>query len=135
MARRRLAVLKAKGNVSATFQVPGMISIPSDGDAHNVTITELKLSASMSWVCIPKMDTKVHLKVNCPRRCLQCFLLVLTGICFVQANIKNASEYTLLRGTGSVYVDGSFISRSAVPAVSPGESFDCPLGYVPNPST
>ena len=70
MARHWLTVLKAKGNVSATFQVPGVISIPSDGDVHNVTITELKLSASMSWVCIPQVDTKVHLKVNCPRRCL-----------------------------------------------------------------
>ena len=44
--------------------------------------------------------------------------------------IKNASDYTLLAGQASVYVDGSFISRSDVPAVSPQESFDCPLGYV-----
>jgi hypothetical protein len=29
-----------------------------------------------------------------------------------------------------VYVDGSFISRSAIPPVSPKESFDCPLGCV-----
>jgi hypothetical protein len=63
MNRRQLEVLKGKGNVSATFQVPGMISIPSDGVAHNVTIAELKLSASMSWVCVPKKDMKVHLKV------------------------------------------------------------------------
>lgn len=27
-------------------------------------------------------------------------------------------------------MDGSFISKSHVPAVSPQESFDCPLGYV-----
>ena len=46
-----------------------------------------------------------------------------------QAKVRNASEYTLLLGNGSVYVDGSFISRSVVPAVSPGESFDCSLGY------
>jgi hypothetical protein len=45
-----------------------------------------------------------------------------------QARITNASEYTLLTGSASVYVDGSFISRSVVPAVSPQESFDCPLG-------
>ncbi|KAK7026601.1 hypothetical protein R3P38DRAFT_2527620 [Favolaschia claudopus] len=47
----------------------------------------------------------------------------------LQARITNASEYTLLSGSASVYVDGSFISRSDVPAVSPQESFDCPLGY------
>ena len=50
---------------------------------------------------------------------------------FAQAKIKNASEYTLLSGAGSVYVDGSFISKSTIPAVSPGESFDCALGLDP----
>jgi hypothetical protein len=44
--------------------------------------------------------------------------------------VKNASDYTLLAGEASVYVDGSFISRSDIPAVSPQESFDCPLGCV-----
>ncbi|KAG6898902.1 hypothetical protein C0993_002979 [Termitomyces sp. T159_Od127] len=87
----------SNGNVSATFQVPGLITIPNDGVSHNVTIAQLKLGATMSW-----------------------------------AKIKNASQYTLLRGTGSVYVDGSFISRSEVPAVSPEESFDCPLGLDPS---
>jgi hypothetical protein len=66
MNLRHLEVTKGKGNVSATFQVPGMINIPSDGVAHNVTIAELKLAASMSWVCVPKKDMKVHLKVSCP---------------------------------------------------------------------
>ncbi|KAG6876035.1 hypothetical protein C0993_006036 [Termitomyces sp. T159_Od127] len=99
-----------KGNASATFKVPGLITIPSDDAAHNVTIVKLSLGAVMSWVCVPKKDVKVHLS----------------------AKIKNASQYTLLRGTGSVYVDGSFISRSQVPAVSPEESFDCPLGLDPS---
>lgn len=31
----------------------------------------------------------------------------------------------------STYVDGSFISKLDIPLVSPEESFDCPLGYVP----
>jgi hypothetical protein len=41
--------------------------------------------------------------------------------------VKNALDYTLLADEASVYVDGSFISHSAV---SPQESFDCPLGYI-----
>ncbi|KAG5351762.1 hypothetical protein C0989_005017 [Termitomyces sp. Mn162] len=108
MSHRGLDVVPpaGMGNVSATFQVPGLITIPSDGAAHNVTIVKLSLDAVMSWVCVPKKDVKVHLS----------------------ANIKNASQYTLLRGTASVYVDRSFISRSEVPDVSPEESFDCPLG-------
>ena len=35
-----------------------------------------------------------------------------------------------MRGQSSVYVDGSFISKSDLPLVSPEEIFDCPLGYV-----
>ncbi|KAL0946274.1 hypothetical protein HGRIS_012526 [Hohenbuehelia grisea] len=105
MQQMQLSVA-SQGNMSATYQVPGLISIPSDGQAHNVTIVQLELDAVMSWVSVPRVDTRVHLK----------------------AKIKNASEFTLLSGNASVYVDGSFISKSDVPAVSPQESFDCPLG-------
>ncbi|KAJ7239018.1 hypothetical protein B0H12DRAFT_1136594 [Mycena haematopus] len=105
-----LASVTSKGNVSATFRVPGVVTIPCDGDAHNFTIVELSLKAAMSWVSVPKIDPKTHLN----------------------ARITNASEYTLLTGSASVYVNGSFISRSVVPAVSPQESFDCPLGLDPS---
>ncbi|KAJ2920524.1 hypothetical protein H1R20_g16569, partial [Candolleomyces eurysporus] len=98
--------VSSKGNITATFSVPGLMTIPSDNVAHKVTIVKLSLDATMEWVSVPKSDAKVHLK----------------------AVIKNASEYTLLRGPASVYVDGSFISRSDVPPVSPEETFDCPLG-------
>ncbi|KAF9534028.1 hypothetical protein CPB83DRAFT_889802 [Crepidotus variabilis] len=109
MNRRTLNVT-SKGDINATFAVPGFISVPTDGTAHNVTICELDLDAEMSWVVVPKMSTKVYLT----------------------AKIKNDSEYTLLKGSSSVYVDGSFISRSDVPDVSPSESFDCPLGIDPS---
>ncbi|KAJ7713008.1 hypothetical protein B0H16DRAFT_1623171 [Mycena metata] len=104
------ASVTSKGNFSATFRVPGMVSIPTDGEAHNFTIVQLNLKADMSWVCVPKVDTKAH----------------------ITARITNASEYALLAGTASVYVDGSFISRSDIPSVSPKESFDCPLGVDPS---
>ncbi|KAG6848056.1 hypothetical protein H0H93_003797, partial [Arthromyces matolae] len=101
----------SKGGVTATFQVPGDITIPSDGNPHKVTVTQLQLEAEMSWVAVPKVDAgKVHLK----------------------AKVKNASEYTLLPGVANVYVDGSFISKSDVPLVSPQEDFDCPLGLDPS---
>ena len=63
MVHREVEV-SSKGNVSATFRVPGMISIPSDGQAHSVTIVQLKLDASMSWISVPKEDAKTHLKVR-----------------------------------------------------------------------
>jgi hypothetical protein len=57
-------VVSSKGNINATFRVPGLISIPSDGQSHNVTIVQLRLDASMTWVSVPKEDTKTHLKVR-----------------------------------------------------------------------
>lgn len=62
MAKREL-VVSSKGNVTATFQVPGLISVPTDDESHNVTIAELKLDATMSWVAVPKKEAKVHLTV------------------------------------------------------------------------
>jgi hypothetical protein len=60
----RGASVSSKGNFSATFRVPGMVSIPSDGEAHNFTIVQLSLKAEMSWVCVPKADTKAHINVS-----------------------------------------------------------------------
>lgn len=76
MEHRGLAV-SSKGNVTATFRVPGEISVPSDGAAHNVTVTELELDAVMSWVCVPKKDAKTHLKVGNP---LICFVVLWSEI-------------------------------------------------------
>ncbi|KAH6907607.1 hypothetical protein BKA70DRAFT_1189593 [Coprinopsis sp. MPI-PUGE-AT-0042] len=104
------AVVTSKGNITATFTVPGLMSIPSDGVAHNVTIANLSLDAEMEWVSIPKREAKVHLK----------------------ATVKNVSEYTFLAGPASIYVDGSFIARTSLPSVSPDETFDCPLGLDPS---
>ncbi|KAF7357365.1 hypothetical protein MSAN_01332500 [Mycena sanguinolenta] len=58
------ASVTSKGNFSATFRVPGMVSIPSDGEAHNFTIVQLSLKAEMSWISVPKVDTKAHINVG-----------------------------------------------------------------------
>ena len=52
------------GNIAATFEVPGLINIPSNGLIHKVAIARLDLDATMSWVCVPKKDTKTHLNVS-----------------------------------------------------------------------
>ena len=102
------AYVTSKGHVTATFRIPGSTTVLSKNEERSVTIASLDLEAKMNWVCIPKGDTRVHL----------------------QAAIKNSSEYTFLWGECNVYVDQSFIARSEVPAVSPQEVFECPLGYV-----
>ncbi|KAG9226905.1 hypothetical protein CCMSSC00406_0003422 [Pleurotus cornucopiae] len=98
------------GGLNATYDVPGLISIPNEAQAHIVTIAELKLDASFSWLVVPKLDLSAHLK----------------------AQVKNVSEYTLVAGPTNVYIDGSFVARSRIPDVSPQESFECSLGVDPS---
>ena len=62
----RMLQVSSKGYVNATFDVPGLINIPSDNVGHNVTIVKLSLDATMNWVCVPKKDTRVHLKASFP---------------------------------------------------------------------
>jgi len=58
------AAVTTKGSVNATFRVPGLISVPSDGVAHNVTIVKLTPEAKLLWLSVPSVDTKVHLSVR-----------------------------------------------------------------------
>lgn len=64
IVRHRESHVSSKGAVSATFGIPGLINVPSDGTGHNVTIARLSLDATMTWLCVPKKDTRVHLKVH-----------------------------------------------------------------------
>lgn len=47
---------------------------------------------------------------------------------FKKAKIANVSDYSLLKGTASMFIDGSFTSRSYMPTISPQEIFELDLG-------
>ncbi|KAF8900862.1 hypothetical protein CPB84DRAFT_1815328 [Gymnopilus junonius] len=104
------AYVTSQGHVNATFRIPGLTTIPSDEGEHEVTIALLELPAKMTWVSVPRVNPRVHL----------------------EAKITNSSDYTFISGSSNVYVDQSFISRSSIPNVSPGEVFECPLGVDPS---
>ncbi|KIY62942.1 hypothetical protein CYLTODRAFT_382970 [Cylindrobasidium torrendii FP15055 ss-10] len=103
------AYVNSKGNVNASFRIPGLVSVPGTGEEKTFTIAEPELEATISWFSIPKADLHTHMK----------------------ASIKNSSVFTLLPGEASIYVDGSFISSTHIQDVSPQEKFDCPLGIDP----
>ena len=62
--RHAFANTQSKGDLSVAYRVPGRITVPSDGEMHNVTIRNLDLPASLSWVSVPKKDTRAHLTVR-----------------------------------------------------------------------
>ncbi len=47
---------------------------------------------------------------------------------FFKAVLRNSTDYPVLPGTMSVYVDNSFIGKSKLPSVLPNEKFDAYLG-------
>lgn len=61
----RETVVAKQGNLNASFQVPGFITVPSDGEVHTVTVVKLPMEATMAWIGIPRAAPKVHVKVGC----------------------------------------------------------------------
>lgn len=52
-----------KGDIVATFTIPGLITVPNDEGKHNVTVAELTMETTLMWYAIPAVDRMVHLKV------------------------------------------------------------------------
>ncbi|KAF9448148.1 hypothetical protein P691DRAFT_775622 [Macrolepiota fuliginosa MF-IS2] len=104
-----VAIVYNKGAVSTTYKIPGLVTIPSDSNRHNITIAELELDAVLSWLTIPKVGTQAHL----------------------QAQIKNTSDFILLNGGVNIYVDGAFNSTSFLSTRNPQETFKFSLGIDP----
>ncbi|KJA24214.1 hypothetical protein HYPSUDRAFT_136419 [Hypholoma sublateritium FD-334 SS-4] len=106
MQHRPVIIGTNKGDVTATFRIPGYINVPSDAQQHDVTISSFEFNAPLLWHTIPKANARVYM----------------------EAKIKNESEYAFIPGTANMYVDGSFVATTSIPAVNPQETFSCPLG-------
>ncbi|KAH8810146.1 hypothetical protein DL96DRAFT_1716865 [Flagelloscypha sp. PMI_526] len=109
----RVVEVTSKGDVNASFGIPGTVSIPSDGDSHNITVVKLDLPLEREWVAVPRKEVSVHM----------------------MAQIRNESEYTMLGGDANIFLDGVFIGSTSVPGMSPQEKFDCSLGLDPTVRT
>ncbi|KAG9079564.1 hypothetical protein FS749_008416 [Ceratobasidium sp. UAMH 11750] len=106
----RMALRSAKvvdtGVLSATFGISGRSNIPSDEGSHKVVIAVLDLTAELEWVCVPREKESV----------------------FLRCKVVNASEFTLLPGEASVFMDDNFVSKSRIEHVTPNDSFKTSLG-------
>ncbi|CUA69216.1 Protein F37C4,5 [Caenorhabditis elegans] [Rhizoctonia solani] len=105
MANRQ-AYVDSTGVLNTTFGIPGRSDIPSDKGSHKVVIAVLDLKADLEWVCIPR-----------EKECV-----------FLTCKVVNSSEFTLLPGEASVFMDDNFVSKSQIEHVSPNESFKASLG-------
>lgn len=59
-----IASVHREGAMGATFRIPGLVTVPSDNQAHNITIAEMELDATLYWITVPKEDRRIHLQVS-----------------------------------------------------------------------
>jgi uncharacterized protein (TIGR02231 family) len=91
---------------SASFKIPVPSTVPSDNSPQKVPIATISLSAEAEYLAIPK-----HLPAA-----------------FLSAKVNNTSDFPLIGGSMSVFLDGTFVASSALESVMPGERFDLALG-------
>ncbi|KAI0788235.1 hypothetical protein C8Q74DRAFT_1195353 [Fomes fomentarius] len=92
--------------LSLAYRVEGKVSLPTDGLAHKVSIAVLEFSAELKYVCVPNKTTSA----------------------FIEGTVKNTSEYELLAGPVSVFMDDGFITKTSLGLIGVDESFECVLG-------
>ena len=78
--------------LALAYHIQGDATIPSDGLAHRVAIATLSLEAELKYVCVPKMNKSA----------------------FIEASVKNTSEYELLAGPVGVFMDGGFVTKTTL---------------------
>jgi hypothetical protein len=69
-ARRPLdqaAATPSDSGPTATYQIEGKSTIPSDDSTHKVSIVVAQLQTVMEWAVVPKYTTVVYLQVRCFR--------------------------------------------------------------------
>ena len=87
----------AESALALTYTVEGKSTIPSDGLAHHVSIATLPFDARTAHVIVPRARTMAYL----------------------QCTVKNTSEYRLLPGPVSVFLDDSFVSKTRISVSHP----------------
>ena len=96
--------------LALTYLVEGASGVPSDGVPHQVTIAVLPFEAKIQHVTVPKVRP----------------------VAYLQATVKNTSDYRLPPGTVHAFVDDSFCPKTGIVGdVASGDVFSCTLGADP----
>jgi uncharacterized protein (TIGR02231 family) len=99
-----------RGATSTVFHITRAATIPSDNAPHKVTVAVLRLKSSSSHYTVPKLDANA----------------------FVKVKAVNDSDFPLLVGSTSVFVDNNFVATGQMSNVNPMEEFESFLGQDPS---
>ncbi|MGC0317099.1 DUF4139 domain-containing protein [Kitasatospora acidiphila] len=89
---------QSAGSFDQRYEAASRVVVPSDGTWHTVSLTELPVSLTAEYVCVPAVDPAVY-------------ATLLLG---------NDTAHALLAGPLDVTVDGDFLLSTALPTLAPG---------------
>ncbi len=92
--------------VSVTYDLGGKLSMPSRSDQQLLTIAAFSAKAEFLHIATP----------------------LLTDYVYLQADITNNSKTIMLAGPASMYLDGGFVGKANIEAVTIGEEFTTGFG-------
>ncbi len=92
--------------VSATYSLPGLMTLPSRNDRQLVSIASVSAKADFTLLASP----------------------LLTDYVYLQAELLNDSDTVLLPGPASMFCDGRFVGQANIPLVTIGEKFTAGFG-------
>ena len=82
------------GPLALTYRVAGATTLATESLMHRVAIATLDFTTELRHVCVPRSDAAT----------------------FIEARVKNTSEYELLAGPVSVFMDGGFVTKTVIGA-------------------
>ena len=94
------------GATAATYVIDRPSDVRSDNQAAKVTVTRLQFPSVFRHTCVPKLSPYVYLKTKA----------------------VNQSDFTLLPGETSVFLDGAFVANATLDLVPAGQDFWTYLG-------
>jgi uncharacterized protein (TIGR02231 family) len=102
------AAAEVSEGITSTFIIPGKQTIKDGEKSHTVVIRDLTLEGKFANIIVPKIKDQAYL----------------------QARVKNHTDYPLLPGEVAIFLDGAFVGKTEFAYVAPGEFLNVCLGYV-----
>ncbi len=103
-SRKQARVVEAA--FQATYEIPGRHTIPTDGAVRNIEIDRVGFAPSIAVRAVPRKKAAA----------------------FLYADIKVADGQRLLPGAVSLFRDGVFVGRGALPTLTSGETHELGFG-------
>ncbi|MBT5471326.1 MAG: mucoidy inhibitor MuiA family protein [Nitrospina sp.] len=95
-----------QAGTSYTFQIPKRQTITAGTRKFRALITEEIFESDLAYTVIPKLSKRV----------------------FLNAKLKNTSDFQLLPGQSGIYLDGSFVGKHWMKDTSPGQELELGIG-------